>query len=112
MIDIISETENGRVFKCADCSKIHIEFKNLSFNFNDKEYKYFTNYLRTLNGQYWEYININSGYRRKIFIPIGHKNFHFLLNNHELTEFQRLFSKKEKKKPGVVSMSNYFVSDN
>lgn len=112
MIKVLSETKNGRVFICPDCNKIHVEFNNLVFNFNDREYKHFSNYIKSLNGQFWEYLNLNTYYKRKIFIPVGHKSFTLLFNNSELQEMQNLFAKKKKRKQRVVNMSNYFVSDN
>ena len=111
-IKIINETKNGRVFTCPDCDKLHIEFNNLVFNFNEREYTHFSNYIKSLNGQFWEYLNLNTYYKRKIFIPLGHKNFTLLFNNSELTEIQELVGRKNGKKQRVVNMSNYFVSDN
>ncbi len=111
-IRIINETKNGRVFTCPDCDKIHIEFNNLVFNFNEQEYKHFCNYVKALNGQFWEYLNINTHYKRKFFIPLGHKNFTLLFSNSELSELKELFNKNRTRKQRVVNMSNYFVSDN
>lgn len=83
-------TKNGRVFKCKNCKAIHIEYKNLNFNFNKKQYDHFRNYIAELNGELWEYKNQTSLYRKKIVIPIGHKNFNVLLNKEELNELKDL----------------------
>jgi len=48
-----------------------------------------------LDGNEWEYKNRNSYYRRKIIIPIGHKNINILLNNEELQELKQLLSTKK-----------------
>jgi len=74
-------TKNGRVFKCKNCKAIHIEYKNLNFNFNKKQYDHFRNYIAK---------NQTSLYRKKIVIPIGHKNFNVLLNKEELNELKDL----------------------
>ena len=89
---ITNKTANGKVFKCVKCSLIHIEFKNLNFNFTQLQYNHFANYILGLEGEKWEYLNRNTIYVRKIIIPIGHQNFNFILNNTELTEFKLLLS--------------------
>lgn len=69
---------------------IHIEYKNLNFNFTKVEYSKFAKYFKDLDGKYWEQVNKKSHYRRKILVPIGHKNLNILLNNAELSELQEL----------------------
>ena len=95
MTKYINQTENGKIFRCSSCNKIHIEFNNLNFNFNDKEYAHFANYFLKLNGKYWEEINLYSNFKRKIIVPVGHKNVNFLLNNKELQELKQLLSKSK-----------------
>lgn len=91
MNHIISKSENGKVFKCSTCKLIHFEYKNLNFNFSQKEYDHFSNYFINLSGEYWEITNANSSFKRKIIIPAGTDNFNILLNNEELKELQDLF---------------------
>ncbi len=90
---VINETENGILFRCSNCNKIHFEYKNLNINFNDKEFKSFSAYFKKLDGQYWEKLNKNNPYKRKIIVPLGDKTVNFLLNNNELIEVKRLISK-------------------
>ena len=97
----MSRTENGKIFRCAKCDAIHIEYKNLNFNFSEKQYKHFADYILELDGEEWEHRNRNSHYRRKIIIPIGHKNINILLNSTELQELKQLFSVK--KRNNIVS---------
>lgn len=95
MIKIISQTAHGRVFKCPACSQIHFEFKNLNFNFSSKrDYNTFCDYFLRMDGEYWEAKNKDSYFKRRIIVPIGHKNFNILINNQELLELKALFSKK------------------
>ena len=95
--DLINETENGQVFKCSKCNAIHIEYKNLNFNFSEGQFKHFSEYLSKLDGEYWEKKNKDAQFKRKIIIPIGHQSFKILLNNEELEELKQLFSKKRQK---------------
>ncbi len=32
-MEILIETQNGKIFKCAKCDAVHVEYKNLNFNF-------------------------------------------------------------------------------
>lgn len=96
-------TKNGRVFKCKNCKAIHIEYKNLNFNFNRDQYDHFRGYIIDLNGEEWEGKNKTSIYKRKIVIPIGHKNFNVLLNKEELAELKELL-KEIKNKNEIVKM--------
>jgi hypothetical protein len=89
---IINQTDNGKVFRCPSCNKIHIEYKNLEFLFDHTEYKFFCDYFKNLNGEYWENLNAESIYKRKIIIPIGHKNIRILLFSCELDELKCLLS--------------------
>ena len=88
---IIRQTINGKVFKCDKCNTIHIEFKNLFFNFKGEDYMEFASYLDTLDGEEWEEKNKNTVMTRKIIIPIGNANVQILLNNDELNELKLLF---------------------
>jgi len=110
MNKVSNKTENGKVFKCSKCDAIHIEYKNLNFNFSEKQYKHFADYILKLDGEEWENKNRNSHYRRKIIIPIGHKSVNILLNNTELQELKQLFSSK--KHYGIVSEDLKIMSMN
>lgn len=87
---IIQKTNNGKVFKCFKCNLIHIEFKNLNFNFTDSQYKHFAEYIMKINGEEWESRNKDSSYSRKILIPVGSQNINIMFNNEELTELKCL----------------------
>lgn len=90
MNEILSITENGKVFLCPRCKLIHFEFKNLSFNFTETEFDYFRDYFEKINGEFWEVINANTFFKRKIFIPIGVENFKIILNKTEVSEINKL----------------------
>ena len=73
--DFTNKTQNGQIFKCEKCNLIHIEYKNLNFNFTLKQFNDFTQYLSKLDGKKWEQKNKNSKFKRKILISTGHQNF-------------------------------------
>ena len=89
---IVGQTVHGRVFKCFKCNLIHVEFKNLNFNFTDEQYKHFTDYIKSLDGAKWEYTNRNSSYTRKIMVPIGYQNINMMFHADELQELKSLLS--------------------
>ena len=113
MLKIYSQTQNGRIFKCPNCSKIHFEFNNLNLNFdNMDEFKHTANYFLKLDGVYWEKQNTNSYFTRKILVPIGHHNFHIMLNNEELMELKELFRLKHKTKEIPIDVSKLVFCSN
>ncbi|TKG95741.1 hypothetical protein EYV94_05455 [Puteibacter caeruleilacunae] len=89
---ILNETKSGKLFRCLSCDKIHIEFQNLYFTFNNEEYKKFKEYFLELDGEYWEDVNKNVICRRRIMVPIGHQRLILLFNNEEIRELKKLFS--------------------
>jgi hypothetical protein len=89
-LNIINQTDNGKVFLCDTCNAIHIEYKNLNFNFSSIQFKNFVNYMSRLKGEEWEQKNRDSQYDRKILIPMGHDSFNVMLNNTELEEIKNL----------------------
>ena len=91
---VISRSENGRVFICPNCEKIHIEFFNFLFSFNEEEYGYFKRCFEQIDGCYYERVNSDIAYKRKIIVPIGHKNASMMLNGKELQELQCLLAGK------------------
>ncbi len=89
---VINQTANGCVFICPGCDKIHVEFQNFLFSFDEKEYKHFSSCFLRLDGAYYEQVNARLHSRRKIIVPIGHRNASMQLNRKELEEIQVLLS--------------------
>lgn len=90
---VISRTLNGKIFHCHTCNKIHIEYKNLNFNFSEDEFIFFKDYFLKLDPEKWEKINRDTCYCRKVMIPIGHKNFTAMFHAAEIYELKELFKK-------------------
>ena len=99
----INKTQNGQIFKCNMCDKIHVEYKNLCFNLTIKQFDNFADYMSKLDGDKWENSNKNLQYKRKIIIPIGLKSFQIILNKEELLELNNLLNNIIKK----VTNTNY-----
>jgi len=99
MSTLINQSTNGKIFKCTACQKIHIEYKNFNFNFDQEEYKHFVNYISKLDGKKWEAKNKNNIYNRKIIISIRHKTVNVMLHNYELLELKQLLQHKIEKIP-------------
>lgn len=91
-IKIISKTKNGIVFQCKTCLNYQIEFNNLNFNFTEKEYYYFTNYITSIDIGYYKHYFNNELHGKKIKLPIGHKNLTITISIKELNELKQLFS--------------------
>jgi len=89
---VINQTANGCVFICPSCDKIHVEYQNFLFSFDEKEYKHFCSCFLRMDGEYYEQVNAQMNYKRKIIVPIGHRNASMLLNIKELEEIQTLLS--------------------
>jgi len=88
---VLSRTQNGQIFLCNACLLLHVEFKNLSFNFTEEQFNNFIQYIQNLNGDQIEQQNNFLPYQRKIIIPIGHQSFSILINKEELNELIQLF---------------------
>ena len=65
-MEILIETQNGKIFKCAKCDAIHVEYKNLNFNFKEEDFWKFAHYLQNLDGEEWTLRNKTSNFKRKI----------------------------------------------
>ena len=95
-MEILIETRNGKIFKCAKCDAIHVEYKNLNFNFKEKDFWKFAQYIQNLDGEEWTLRNRTSNFKRKIIIPVGSQVFNALLNLDEIKEFKQLLGFKRK----------------
>ncbi len=110
-IQIISQTTNGKIYKCSKCANIHMEYKNLYFKFSQKEYLSFKEFFFTIDGEYWEKRNKGCFSKRKIMIPISHRNFMIALNSIEVYELKALFT-DEKSGEKRFKLTNLSVFEN
>lgn len=94
-MEILIETPNGKIFKCEKCDAIHVEYKNLNFNFKEGDFWKFADYIRNLDGEEWVLRNSTSNFKRKIIIPVGSQFFNVLLDSKELRELRSLLNFKK-----------------
>lgn len=87
-MQILIKIANGKFFKCSQCEAIHIEYKNLNFNFKESELWKFVNYINSIEGTEWENKNRYSIFSKKIIFPVGSGNFNVLLTKEEIEEFK------------------------
>lgn len=99
-MEIINKTKNGQIFKCNHCKAIHIEYKNLNFNFNNKQFDNFIKAIESIDGEKYEQLNEHSPFDRKIVVPTQQQNLNILLTGKELVELKLLLKKKD---------DNYYV---
>lgn len=50
-----------------------------------------------LDAAKWEHVNRNTIYKRKVMVPIGHRNFTAMFNAYEISEFKSLFNNISKR---------------
>lgn len=93
---VLNQSQHGKLIKCITCDQYHIEFNNLHFTFNRKEFVFFRNYILDLDFQYWESLNSKTIYKRKIMVPVGHKNIATMFTSGEVLELRELFSETVK----------------
>jgi hypothetical protein len=98
---LMKQTINGKVFVCNSCNKFHVEYKNLQFTFSESEYRFFVDYFTKIDTAYWETINKNSIYQKKIMVPIGHHNFTMMFDCFEIVELRELLGE-----PGTTQSFN------
>ena len=87
---VINQTINGKFYRCSECSKIHVDFKNLSFQFDHAEFRNFKNYIIKLDTDYWATENERQNGERKVMIPINHQNLTLKFKPEELNELKDL----------------------
>ena len=91
-MEILIETQNGKIFKCEKCNAVHVEYKNLNFNFKEQDFWKFAEYIQNLDGEEWTMRNSTSNFKRKIIIPVGSQIFNALLDVKELSELRSLLN--------------------
>ena len=94
MAVILSKTLNGRLLKCKTCNKIHLEYKNLNFNFTKEALFSFTDYVARIDSTFWANENKESPYHRKVVIPIVKNDVNAMFHPHEIGELKILLNIK------------------
>lgn len=88
---ILHNSKNGQIFICNQCRKIHLEFGNFTFDFSSQVHlKSFLEHLEVVDGAYYEELNRQSAYQRKIMIPVPETRMKLLFTLNELDEIRHL----------------------
>lgn len=88
---IFRKCENGQIFICNKCQKIHLEFGNFTFDFTSEiKLRDFLENLEQIDGSYYEALNKPSAYVRKIIVPVPNSSLKILFTSEELHEIRNL----------------------
>jgi len=90
----LSKVKSGELSLCVDCKIYHLEFNNLYFEFDYRQYLQFKEYLKTIDIQFWECKYAQSILKRKIPIPSVQSNLVLLFNRQEIEELKTLFLRR------------------
>ena len=84
-------SENGRLFICSSCRKIHLEFGNLAMDFHSKtKLKELLNFLNTVHANHFENEVLSNNSRRQILVPFTNSSIKLLLSDEEINELTNL----------------------
>ncbi|MFV0377406.1 MAG: DUF6686 family protein [Mangrovibacterium sp.] len=87
----INQTTNGRIYKCSECNKIHVDYKNLSFSFQPQQYQNIQKYIQQLDAAYWASQNEEANGQYRVMIPINHESLMLNFTPFEISELKELF---------------------
>ncbi len=87
---ILSRCQNGKIFRCQSCDKIHVEYKNFYFSFNEEEYDFFKRFFMKFKPDCDEGYTKNKLCERRLKVSIGHPNLVALFNHYEIDELKTL----------------------
>ena len=80
-------SENGQLYKCSSCQKIHLEFGNIGMDFKSSEsLNELLRYLHTVNDNQFENEIRNDNFRRRLLIPFANTTIKLLLSDQEILE--------------------------
>lgn len=86
----LNKTTNGILLFCPKNRTFNLSFRNLTFNFNNKELYDFIAFIGKIDCDYWENEYKNSVYPKRIPIPTVQTNFIILLDRQEVEELRFL----------------------
>ncbi len=94
-IKILSTVKSGELSVCVNCKIYHLEFNNLYFEFDYKQFAQFKAYLNTIDAQFWECKYAQSTFKRKIPIPSVQPNLVLMFSRQEIEELKTLFFRRQ-----------------
>ncbi|MEM7085149.1 MAG: DUF6686 family protein [Bacteroidota bacterium] len=93
-IKTIAKNCNGKLSYCQGCKHYHLDFNNVSLQFNEKELKNFQKFLSEIDVDYWETKYGCHVMKRKIPIPTIQQNLVLMFNKEELASIKSLVFQK------------------
>ena len=91
-IKTISKVKSGELSICCQCHIYHLEFNNIYFEFNRKEFELFKTYILDLEVDHWERKYASSKVKRKIPVPSMQQNLVLMFKRQEINELQVLLT--------------------
>jgi hypothetical protein len=93
--DIVCETDNGCVTRCASCKELYLEFGNFMLKLDPKRFRAFKSFMYNLDYEMVEATNAFFNLRRRIIIRIEKTNVTLVLNRDECVELMDLLQLAE-----------------
>lgn len=87
-LKVIRKTANGLLLFCVKSETFQLSFKNILLSLDRNELHAFTNYISTINCNYWEEEYRSSIYCKKIPLPSTQKNLILLFSSDEIEEIK------------------------
>jgi hypothetical protein len=92
---LINKTLNGQIAYCSHHKMFHLEFGNLMFHLTYVELKKFSNYVNSIDYEFYLEKNKKANNKRKLLLDLGFNNIFFCLHASEFTELKDLLSLKK-----------------
>ena len=92
----IKRTKDGILLHCLCSDTYQLLFKNINYNLTLFELNSFSDYIATIDENYWEQEYKNSVYEKRIPIPSVQSNLMLLLDLVDLYELRELLDYKTK----------------
>ena len=87
---LINKTLNGQLFFCQCCNIYQLEFGNMLFSLNEKDFFALKSHIAKMEGDSLLRDNIHLSLNRKILLSLPSKNTLFCLTVDELEELKTL----------------------
>lgn len=92
IIDI--QSQQGHLFTCDKCAKLHFEFNQIAMDFSSlAKLESLYSYLSDIQGDDFEKLNSDTLYVRKIHIPFPNTSVKMVLSHNDLKELKVLLTK-------------------
>ncbi|PID93266.1 MAG: hypothetical protein CSA95_08405 [Bacteroidetes bacterium] len=91
---ILSRTQNGQIFSCPCKKRVSLEFGNLFLNMSEEEMRRFSEYVHSIDYEFYIHRNRDAVNRRKLLLHLGEEGVYFAVTPAEFLELKELLSFK------------------